>query len=376
MKTMMGPYADWADKQLGKRGSLSYLHAQFKSVSAWRKKARQVFDECLSPFPANQSVKVTVKKKFTYDSLDMELLEWQLPYGPKTEALFMKPSGAKGKLPGVLALHDHGGIKYYGYKKISKTGAKQNARLKKHQQSDYDGLGWANEIAKRGYAVLVHDTFLFGSRKVPLHSVHKRIQAEGPQYKKDSTAATNHYNQWAGSHESVMAKSIFCSGNTWPAYYLYEDQVALGILAKRKDVDANRLGTGGLSGGGLRTVMLAGTDDRIKACFCAGFMSTWRDFMLNKCHTHTWMAYIPLLPKYLDFPEILAMRAPLPTMVLNCNQDGLYTLPEMKKADKLLKAIYKKAGASDRYQGHFFDGGHQLTAPMQKIAFDWFDRWI
>ena len=147
-------------------------------------------------------------------------------------------------------------------------------------------------------------------------------------------------------------------------------------MAGRKDVDETRLACGGLSGGGLRTVMLAGADDRIKACFCAGFMSTWRDFMLNKSHTHTWMTYIPQLPKYLDFPEVLGMRVPLPTLVLNCNQDALYTLPEMKRADKMLKAIYKKAGASDKYKSKFFDAGHQLTAPMQEVAFDWFDRWL
>ncbi len=211
---------------------------------------------------------------------------------------------------------------------------------------------------------------------MPTESVAERIRPPHKNFKADTTAAINHYNQWAAAHEHIVAKSIFCSGNTWPAYYLYEDQVALGILAKRKDVDASRLAGGGLSGGGLRTVMLAGSDDRIKACFCAGFMSTWRDFMLNKCHTHTWMTYIPQLPKYLDFPEILGMRVPLPTMVLNCNQDPLYTLPEMKRADKMLKAIYKKAGASDKYKSKFFDGGHQLTQPMQKLAFDWFDRWL
>jgi len=48
------------------------------------------------------------------------------------------------------------------------------------------------------------------------------------------------------------------------------------------------------SGGGLRTVYLGGLDDRIHCACCVGMMTTWRDYLLNKCHTHTWMIYIPV----------------------------------------------------------------------------------
>ena len=68
----------------------------------------------------------------------------------------------------------------------------------------------------------------------------------------------------------------------------------------------------GLSGGGLRTVYLAGLDDRIRCACCVGMMSTWRDYLLNKCHTHTWMVYIPGIPRDLDYPEILGLAFPWP----------------------------------------------------------------
>ncbi len=72
---------------------------------------------------------------------------------------------------------------------------------------------------------------------------------------------------------------------------------------------------------------------RIKCAVCVGFMTTWKDFVLHKSFTHTWMTYVPLLPNELDFPEILGLRAPLPTLVLNDEQDDLFTLAEMKQAD-------------------------------------------
>jgi hypothetical protein len=141
-------------------------------------------------------------------------------------------------------------------------------------------------------------------------------------------------------------------------------------------VDATRVGCAGLSGGGLRTAYLGGMDERIQCAVCVGMMTTWRDFLLHKCHTHTWMIYIPLLPAELDYPEILGLRVPLPTMVLNNRSDPLFTLSEMERANEILHEVYAKAGAGERYQGRFFPGPHKFDLEMQAVAFAWFDEWL
>jgi dienelactone hydrolase len=99
-------------------------------------------------------------------ALAIEHLMWQLPYGPPTEALLLKPAGATGKLPAVLALHDHGGNKYFGTRKITRTTNDPHPLMITHQNQYYGGVAWANELARRGYVVLVPDAFTFGSRRV------------------------------------------------------------------------------------------------------------------------------------------------------------------------------------------------------------------
>src|SRR5205085_10877665 len=99
---------------------------------------------------------------------------------------------------------------------------------------------------------------------------------------------------------------------------------------------------------------LGGMDDRIKVAVAVGFTTTWRDFLLDKSFTHTWMTFVPLLPKDLDFPEILALRAPAATMVLNSRQDALYTLPQMQRADAMIADTFKRASAADRYKSISF----------------------
>jgi hypothetical protein len=126
----------------------------------------------------------------------------------------------------------------------------------------------------------------------------------------------------------------------------------------------------------MRTVFLGGLDDRIKVAIAVGFMTTWMDFLLDRSFTHTWMTYVPLLPKDLDFPEILAVRAPAATMVLNNREDPLYTLPEMQRADAMIAETFKRAKAPDRYRAIYYDGGHKFDRTMQADAFDWFDRFL
>ena len=369
-KSIIGAYGKWAAGLRPEPPLLSLRRDEFRSVSAWRRKAMAKALEFIAP-PQSQAADVRVGRRFEFDGLAMEEVSWQLPYGPRTDGIFMKPEGAEGRLPAVLALHDHGGFKYMGWQKIARTSADPHPLIVEHQADAYEGVGWANELARRGYAVLAHDAYAFGSRRVRYEDLSEGVAADlrdtGSQ--EDIRA----YNTFASAHESVMAKSLFCAGTTWPGVTLSEDQRALDYLLSRDDVDADRTACCGLSGGGLRTAYLAGLDHRLKAAVCVGFMSTWNDFLLNKAWTHTWMTYAPLLSNYLDFPEIFALRAPLPSLVQSCTEDPLYTVPEMKRADEMLKRVFEKAGSSENYRTAFYPGGHKFDLEMQKEAFDWLD---
>jgi dienelactone hydrolase len=375
--SIIGLYGAWANSlNANKVPSLSFRRKEFQNVDTWRKQAKQRLLDRMAVPNIGGMPSVKVDKQYSYDGLHIEELTWQLPYGRPTQAILLKPENAKGKLPAILAFHDHGGNKYFGCKKITKTSDEQHPMMKEHQQSYYSGHAWANEIAKRGYVVLVPDAFTFGSRRVMLQDVPEHLRNGLTDDNGNNQENIDKYNKWAGEHEHVMAKSLFCAGTTWPAVFFAEDQKALDILCARQEVDTNRVGCAGLSGGGIRTVFMAGIEPRIKCAVDVGFTSTWTDFLLNKSFTHTWMTYVPLLPNELDFPEILGLRAPLPTLVLNDSDDGLYTLPEMQRAEKILTEVFNKAGAADKFKCSYYPGPHKFDADMQTEAFNWFDKWL
>jgi len=376
-QSIIGLYGPWANSLMeNKIPSHSFRNTKWQDLDTWRSAAKERINDRLGIPEIGGTPTVTVKKQYEYDGLHIEELSWQLPYGRPTDAILLKPANANGALPGILAFHDHGANKYFGTRKITKTSDKQHPDIVEHQKKYYSGLAWANEIAKRGYVVLVADAFPFASRRVMMEdlpaNMRNGLNDKDPENSKNIAA----YNTWAAAHEHTMAKSLFCAGTTWPGVFFAEDQKALDVLCARKDVNPDQVGCAGLSGGGMRTVFMGGLDSRIKCAVCVGFMTTWKDLILNKSFTHTWMTYVPVLPKEMDFPEILGLRAPLPTLVLNDSEDALYTLPEMKSADNILREVYKKAKAEDKYKCSYYPGPHKFDKDMQKEAFDWFDKWL
>lgn len=378
-QSIIGDYGPWGNSMLERElPEFSLRRLQWANRDHWRSQGRRRLGERLA-MPVLEGVpEVRVERSFTYDGLHIEQLVWQLPYGRPTKATLLKPVGAQGRLPGILAFYDHGLQKYFGPEKITRTADRMHPILEDHYRDYYEGAAWANEIAHRGYVVLVPDVFSFGNRRVRPEEVTEPVR-EGLSFRDPENLTVNEieaYNQWAARHEHIVAKSLFSAGTTWPGVFLAEDRASLDVLCSRPDVDENRVGCGGLSGGGIRTVYMGGFDPRIKCAVCVGFMTTWKDLILQHSFTHTWMTFTPLLPKDLEFPEILGLRAPNPTLVLNNVDDPLFDYKEMKRADQIMGEVFSLAEGEERYRCNFHPGPHKFDRAMQREAFDWFDRWL
>ena len=166
-KTMIGAYGPWAAGLVGPGpAELSFRRRKFRSLAAWRRRARAKVEELFSIPAERRRPRARVRRRYEHDGLHVEELSWCLPYGPPTEAVLLKPAGARGRLPGVLGLHCHGGRKYFGKRKITRTAGRRHPLIAWHHGHYYGGAAWANELARRGYVVLVHDAFAFASRRV------------------------------------------------------------------------------------------------------------------------------------------------------------------------------------------------------------------
>ena len=285
----------------------------------------------------------------------------------------LKPADADGPLPGMVALHDHSDFKYYGKEKIADGPQGPLPVLDNLRQDMYGGRAYANALARQGFVVLVHDVFLWGSRRFPYDTM---MEMMGPttsailQADVDSMAEIERYNLASNFHEHWVSKYCAVLGTNLAGIVSFEDRVALNYLLTRADVDSERIGCIGLSGGGNRAALLTATHNSIRAAAIVGLMTTY-PALLDHNMSHTWMLFPFGWARHGDWPDIAASRAPLPLLVQYDLQDHLFTEEGMRDAHARLQSHYASAGRPDAYTGQFYPGPHKFDLEMQAAAFDW-----
>jgi dienelactone hydrolase len=360
----MGVYSDLVESARRQR-SLWPVAAPGRET---QQRFREVLGFCNG---ADAARDVRIDDECERDGVVGQAVSWSVGYGPRTEAYVLKPAGASSPLPGVVALHDHGGFKYYGKEKIANGPNGEAEGVRSFREMFYGGRAYANELAREGYVVLVHDTFLWGSRRFPIDAMRLAIgeQSDGAE-NSDLLSAIADYNRTAGQHEHTVSKYCNILGTNMAGVVCHEDRVAANVLLSRADVLQNRIGCIGLSGGGNRAAMLLATHDSIKAAAIVGLMSTYEE-LLDKDLSHTWMMFPFNWAHFGDWPDVAACRAPMPLLVQYDMEDDLFTPKGMLDAHERIAMHYRQTGNAGAYSGVFYSGPHKFDLQMQADAFQW-----
>ncbi len=320
---------------------------------------------------------IRLERRWEKDGVLGEEVSWWVGYGPRTRAWLLKPVGATGRLPGMVALHDHGAFKFLGKEKIAEGPDDLQPVLRVHYKQYYGDRPYANALAKEGFVVLVPDTFLWGSRRMPLETIPegtRQIAATyqqwsfQPEYPQPEVVG---YNAAAMLSEGLIEKYCAVLGTTFAGVVSHEDRVAANYLASRPEVDPERMGCIGLSGGGCRSAMLGATSDRISAAVVVGMMSTFAGLLDHNVDSHTWMFFPHDWPRHGDWTDLTAARAPSPLLVQYDLGDDLFTETGMRAADARLAEHFRSVGAPQNYRGEFYPGPHKFDLEMQAAAFRW-----
>jgi dienelactone hydrolase len=304
-------------------------------------------------------------RSWTRDEVSGEEVSWSVGYGPRTQAWLLRPADACGPLPGALALHGHDGFTFFGKEKIADGPDPVHESVRALRAELYEGVAFACELARRGFTVLVHDVFRWGSRRFP-----PELVMSDPA---DDPAA---YNAAARQHEHLVAKYCTLLGTSLAGMVAFEDRVAASYLRSRTDVVGGPIGCLGLSGGGFRAALLYATCPDIAAACVIGAMSTYPALLDRHVAPHTWMFFPPGLAAHGDWPDVAAARAPAPLLVQYDRHDHLFTPDGMAAAHERLATRYRQAGSPGSYVGEFYDGPHKFDRAMQASAFAHLDHWL
>ena len=318
----------------------------------------------------------TVHWEETYDDATTTELSWQLSFGPRTTGWLVRPAGSSGSLPGVLALHCHGGNKFGGADRLVAL-PDNHPSAAAARPGLYDGHALATDIARRGFAVLAHDAFAWGSRKFNLSTPPWRTasaaEARHAQWREAGVVPSEaeQYNAAAGFHEDTIAKAAGLLGTSLAGMVAHDDLAALEILAALPGVDPENLGCIGFSGGGGRSLALAVLSPRIRASVVACMMTTFDSLFPSYLDAHSWLLQTPGLWNLGDWPELTMRAAAARFLVQYALADELFPEDGMRDAHRVLESLH---GGTGTYTGSFWPGGHVFTAAMQDEAINFLAR--
>ncbi len=311
-----------------------------------------------------------VEDQRSVEGIDIRRLRWNVGYGPDTCAWILRPDDVSGPLPAVLGMHCHGGVRSVGAEQLVDLGPDYSPRAAELRALWYGSRAPANELARRGFVVLVHDTFSWGSRRFDLSRPTPRLarllaaQAALWREQEHSPSADEWFDLASNLHEDTLAKAAGILGQTLAGQVLTDDLVALDVLAHEGDVDARRLSSFGFSGGGGRSLLLAALDHRVEACVVTCMMATYTSLVPSFLDDHSWLLHVPGLWSFADWPDLTRV-ARARFLVQYRLDDPLFSRSGMADAHRHLTALHPEPG---RYRGSLTPGGHEFDPVMQDEA--------
>jgi dienelactone hydrolase len=283
----------------------------------------------LDPLPERTPLCVHVTGSIEREDFRVEKLHFQSLPGLYVTGNLYLPAKAAEPMPAILYLCGHGAVRVDGVSFGNKV----------HYQ--HHGA-W---FARHGFVCLVIDSLQLG-------------EIEGMHH------GTYRYDQWWW----------LCRGYTPAGVEAWNSVRALDYLVSRKEVDAEKLGVTGRSGGGAYSWWIAAIDDRVRAVVPVAGITDLRNHVLDGCvDGHCDCMYFVNNYRW-DYPRVAVLVAPRPLLISNTDRDRIFPLDGVYRTYRQLRPIYERLGAADRLGLHITAGPHEDTQELRIHAFRWMNQ--
>ena len=283
----------------------------------------------LSPLPPRTDLKPVVTGKIERDDFVVENLHFQSMPGLYVTANLYRPKQVTRPAPTILYVCGHSPV-------ISNGVSYGNKAAYQHHGA------W---FARNGYICLVIDTLQLG--EIP--GLHHGTYKEG---------------QWWWNARGYSPAGV----EAWNSIR------ALDYLATRPEVNTNRFGVTGRSGGGAYSWWLAALDERIKvAAPVAGITDLQNHVVDGTVEGHCDCMFMVNTYRW-DYPQVAALVAPRPLLIANSDADSIFPLDGVVRLHGQTRSIYDLYNATDKLGLLITQGPHKDTQDLQLPVFRWFNR--
>ena len=310
-------------------------------LEALQKSLRAKFLHLLDGLPeAKGAPPAKLIGKIDADDYVVEKLVIETLPGYFMSALLYKPRKIVGRVPGVISPCGH-----------STTGKAAASYQILHIN-----------LVKRGYIVLTYDPVGQGERS---------------QFW-DADKGKSRFNLSCGEH-AVLGNPLYLLGTSLARYRIWDGMRAIDYLAALPEVDPERIGCVGNSGGGTLTAYIAALDPRVKAAAICCYITTLPRRMGNRIQldpdADPEQDIVGFVSEGIDHAGLLALRAPRPTL-LGAAQRDFFPIEGARESFAEAQKLFEVAGVAERMHKVEAAEKHGLTLPLRKGVYAFFDRWL
>jgi dienelactone hydrolase len=303
-------------------------------AAQWQSKTRQALLEAvgfqdLPEVPLNpQTIEVVDKGDYIREKILLYTSPWTV-----MPVYLLKPKAAQEPLPVVVAFHGHG----YGVKDT--VGLWEDGQ----ERENPDGYhkDFAAALCRRGFFVAAPEISCFGERQSDFSYLDRELGQEAP-----STC----------QHTATLA---FHLGGSALGLRIRDGRKLIDYLQTREDVDINRLGAMGISGGGMHTFFSTCVDTRIRACVVSGYFCPFKHsiFGMHHCSCN----YVPGLHRFGEIYDLVGLVAPRPMLVEAGTRDPIFPIAAVKESVDRACQVYSVFDAQSQLETDYFEGRHRIS---------------
>jgi len=310
--------------------------SEIKTRQDWDAKKgeyRRQLEEMLGlwPMPAKTDLHPVITGKIEADDFTVERLYFQsMPHLYVTGDLYL-PKNLDRPAPAILYVCGHAKVKENGVSLGNKTFYQHHGE-------------W---FARNGYVCLVIDSLELGE----IEGIHH---------------GTYNLGMWWWQSRGYTPAGV----EAWNGIR------ALDYLCSRKEVDPNRIGMTGRSGGGAYTWYVSALDERVKvACPVAGMTDLQNYVVDGTIEGHCDCMFMDNTYRW-DYPQVAALISPRPLLICNSDKDEIFPLDGVMRLHQQVRRIYTLQGAQKNLGLLITEGPHQDTQDLQVPVFRWFNRFL
>ena len=217
---------------------------------------------------------------------------------------------------------------------------------------------FAANMARNGIAVLAYDPIGEGERLQYFDSATNASAAGHP----------------TGEHSEASVQTML-TGDHISRYFVWDAFRGIDYLASRPDIDGQRIGAFGCSGGGTITAYLAALDDRVKVAGVACYITTFDELLQTIGPQEAEQSIPSFIDNRFGFADWVESAAPKPYAIISTTED-MFPFAGARHSREEAGRIYALYGGEDHLQWITGPGRHGNLRPIYPEIIGFFTRWL